>query len=178
MPDAFMLTGKVRQVVKDSSDAGIDQDVTVLTGWVGTLTSNYPKGFPLPDGNDVDYIDIRTITLLSDGSISEDGTNSGISLTAHDPDLFETQLQWTIQPGIVTLVSGQTFRPKKWTFDAPLGGASLTLGDATPVASVGMTSTARGAPGDSIIVIDNSDGTLTFSGPEIADNGDGTITFG
>lgn len=146
----FILNGKVKQVGKDSADAGIDQDTTVLTGWTATLESNYPKGVPLPDNGDVDYLDVRTITLLSDGSITEDGVNAGISLTAHDPAVFATPLQWTIQPGTVTLVSGKSFRPKKWTFNAPLDGVSATLGGLTPVVGIPLQPAPGATPWDSV----------------------------
>lgn len=182
---SFVLTGKVQQVGKDSADAGIDQDTTVLTGWTGTLTSNYPKGMPVPDGDDIGYIRIRTITLLDDGSITEDGVTAGISLTAHDPDLFDTPLQWTLKPGQVVLDSGATFRPNKWTFNAPLDGVDSTLGELTPVASQSMTSVARGLTGHSLSRIRRVANTLvsTVGGVDIGDPVDisdfviSTLTF-
>lgn len=133
---SFTLNGKVNQLSRDGDDAGIDQDKTVATGWVGQLSCNYPKGAALPDGYDIDYLDVRTVTLLSDGSITEDGVTPGISLEAHNPALFATPLQWTLKAGPVTLASGMSIRPKPITFNAPLAGTAATLGGVTPVVSI------------------------------------------
>lgn len=147
---SFPLTGKVNQIGKDGSDAGIDQDKTVLTGWTAQLTCNYPKNVPVPDGADVDYLDSRTITLLADGSITEDGVTPGISLTAHDPAIFGTPLQWTIKPGPVILVSGKSIRPKPWTFNAPLAGVAATLGSVLPVAAMPLQPAPASVPWGSV----------------------------
>lgn len=150
MLGSFTITGKVQQVTKDGADGGIDQDTTVLAGWTGTLTSNYPKGVAVPDTDNIDYIDIRNISLLSDGSITEDGVNAGVSLTAHDPALFDTQLQWTLKPGTVTLTSGKTMRPKPWTFNALLDGQSTTLGALTPVVGIPLQPAPDSVPWASV----------------------------
>lgn len=144
----FHLTGSVWQAVKDVDNDG--PEIVPLEGWSAVLTSNYPINAPLPDGDDVTYIDQRTVGLLDDGQISEDGVNPGVYLTAHDDALFDSALQWTIKPGPVVLGSGKKIQPRAWTFNAPLDTESATLGDLTPVAAESMTSLARGPAGPGI----------------------------
>lgn len=146
----FHLTGTVEQTIADSDDVDLDQDQEAFTGWTALLTSNVPLNTAVPDGNNIAYIDQRTVTLLDDGQISEDGINAGIYLTAHDDAVFDTQLQWTIRPTVVVLASGRQIRPRRWTFDAAEADVELSLGDATPTPSAGMTSLARGPSGASI----------------------------
>jgi hypothetical protein len=150
MAGLFTINGGVKQVTKDGSDTGIDADKTVATGWTATLTCSYPKGVPVPDGVDIDYYDIRTISLLSDGTITEDGTHPGISLPAHDPTLFATPLQWTIKPGPITLTSGKQIRPKPWTFNALLDGQSSTLSGLAPVVGMPLQPAPASVPWSSV----------------------------
>lgn len=150
MAGLFTINGGVKQVTKDGSDTGIDADKTVATGWTATLTSSYPKGVPVPDGVDIDYYDIRTISLLSDGTITEDGVTPGISLPAHDPALFATPLQWTIKPDPITLTSGQQIRPKSWTFNALLDGQTSTLSGLTSVALMPLNPAPASVPWASV----------------------------
>lgn len=138
MPGQFRLTGSVNQTVKDGPDAGVDGDVVPLPNWSARLVSNYPTDTAMPDGDGITYLEARKIQVLPNGQITEDGVTPGISLTAHDPALFsdDAPLQWTIEPGWVTTATKRRFRPRAWTFNAPLADATLTLGDATPVAGV------------------------------------------
>lgn len=149
MPGQFRLTGSVRQAVRDGLDVDVEQDVLALPGWQAKLIANYPRDVALPDGDAITFISDRTIHVLPDGQITEDGVNPGVSLTAHDPDLFVDQvLQWTIVPGWVMLNSKRRFRPPAWTFDAGLAGEELSLGEVTPVALSQMQTMTRGPKGD------------------------------
>lgn len=158
----FMLTGSVSHIIGDSDDDGVAQDQVAFDGWTAKLVSNYPTNAAIPDGDDVAYIAERTISLLDDGQITEDGVTPGISLTAHDPALFDQPLQWTIKPGPVALYTGKKLRPRSWTFDAPLAGETKSLGNLTPVASKDMTSVARGMHGRSVNEVE-LDGTELVS---------------
>lgn len=147
MAGQFTLTGPVTQLAKDGVDAGIAQDETALVGWTATLVCNIRADVGIPNGDGVAYIDERTITVLPNGQITENGTAAGISLTAHDPELFDDQVQWTVKPAAIALASGKTIRPKPWTFDAPAAGETLTLGDAKPVLAKGTPTVTRGPRG-------------------------------
>ena len=149
MPGQFRLTGSVRQAVRDGLDGDVEQDVLALPGWQAKLIANYPHNVALPDGDNITFISDRTIHVMPDGQITEDGVNAGVSLTAHDPELFGDQvLQWTIVPGWVMLNSKRRFRPPAWTFDAGLAGEELSLGEVTPVALSSMQTMVRGPKGD------------------------------
>jgi hypothetical protein len=132
----FRLGGKAWQVGKDAGDGDLEQDRIALASWSATLRSNHPIQVPVPDGSDIDYIDQRTVTVLPNGDITEDGVNPGISLSAHDADKFGSRLQWTIVPNQVTLVSGRKFKPRAWTFNAPLAGEDTNIGALAPVVGV------------------------------------------
>lgn len=144
----FRLTGSVHQTVKDGVDVNLEQDIVAVPGWSAKLVANYPHDAAIPDGDGITYIDDRTITVLPSGEITEDGVNPGISLTANDPNLFDTPLQWTVIPGWVLLSNKRRFKPRRWTFNAPDVDEEVSIGELTPVASESMTSVARGPKGD------------------------------
>ena len=165
----FRLTGSVHQTVKDGIDVNLEQDIIAVPGWSAKLVANYPHDAAIPDGTGITYIDDRTITVLPSGEITEDGVTPGISLTAHDPDLFDTPLQWTVKPGWVLLANKRRFKPRSWTFNAPDVDEEVSIGELTPVASEGMTSVARGPKGDGIddIQLDGEELVSYVQGEEV-----------
>lgn len=160
LPGEFLLTGTIFELIGATSGGDPTEALSALTGLELKLTSNIPSGRPIRREDGVFFVPPRTVTVLDDGQISEDGENPGIALLGDDPGLgFNGTLQWTITPGKAT-IGGKSVKPISWTFYAPEPGSEYTLGEVAPVLSLSATQLGFAPTIDNVEL--NGDNELQF----------------
>lgn len=170
-PGEFYLTGSINQLIGANAGGELAEAMSALVGASFVLQCNVPINRPLRTDDGIFYVTPRTVTVLDDGQISEDGEVPGIALLANDPVLGmeDGTLQWTISPTATIVIGNRTMRPISWTFNAAAPGEEKTLGELAPVLSVSPVQMAYGPPVDNVALTEDNKLQFSVQGTPVGD---------